>query len=109
MSFQTPRTVNPHRGDHVWQWRGQDYKCVLCGGVCRSPPSYPTPAGWLPDHYERLTVEDLQLDQAPQAVLANRTPERGGGQAGSAGSTPGTATDQDVRNYRRKRRRPGEY
>jgi hypothetical protein len=43
------------RKDHVWTFRKRDYLCVLCGAVCNVPPPYPTPDGWLPDHYEALT------------------------------------------------------
>lgn len=50
------------RKDHVWvRLEGGVYKCVLCGGMARQPPGYPTPRDWLPTKYEPLTDEERAL------------------------------------------------
>lgn len=58
--YQTPdRPGGVDRTDHVWVGRGDGYLCVLCGGVTAGPPpGYPTPAGFVPERFVRLTKLD---------------------------------------------------
>lgn len=58
MQFQTTKTRNANRKDHIWLWRGRDYICCLCGAIDTDPPGYPTPKDYLPTTYVRLTDEE---------------------------------------------------
>jgi hypothetical protein len=60
LTFQTPKDAVVDRKEHVWTYRSKDrrWRCVLCGAVCKVPPPYPTPPGWLPEGYEPLTREE---------------------------------------------------
>ena len=61
-AYQTPRTRDLSRKEHVWIYRGMDYKCLLCGGVTsRTPPPAPTPDWFTMDRYEPLTREEREL------------------------------------------------
>ena len=61
MSYQTPKTVKPSRSDHIWVRVDKLFKCVLCGGVTRSPPDFPTPREWMPDRYYPLTPDERSM------------------------------------------------
>lgn len=61
-AYQTPRTKNASRKDHIWEYRGLDYKCLLCGGITtKSPPPAPTPSWFVPERYEPLTPDERAL------------------------------------------------
>ena len=63
MGFQTPRTKNPNRYDHVWYKRKEDgkWKCCLCGALCNKPPEFPTDPDWRAERHEKLTQEEVAL------------------------------------------------
>lgn len=63
VKHQTPETPKADRTDHVWIVRpGGGYKCVICGGVTKTPPHYPTPKDWMPDGFELpLTPTERQV------------------------------------------------
>lgn len=59
--FQTVKTSNADRTDHVWKPKGEEWKCVICGGITKDPPDYPTPEDFHVDSYEKLTDEERRL------------------------------------------------
>lgn len=56
--FQKVGQSKVDRKDHCWRRRGTKYLCVFCGAVTASPPNYPTPDGWMPERFDKLTDED---------------------------------------------------
>lgn len=66
--IQNPQQKRPpiDRKEHVWQATKDGWwKCVLCGAITRQPPEYPTPKGWMPERFEKLTEAERCLCPSP--------------------------------------------
>jgi hypothetical protein len=59
--IQGNSTLTFDRKDHIWYKREKDFKCILCGGICRIRPFYPTPQEWMPDTYEKVTAKEKAM------------------------------------------------
>lgn len=60
--FQTPKTKNLKRSDHIWNRSGKGWKCLLCGGITfNTPPEFPTDQDWTPERYEKLTDKERDM------------------------------------------------
>lgn len=61
--YQTTRDSKvADRTDHVWFCLGNgSFKCVLCGGVTKNPPPYPTREGWVPEGFSKLCEADRRI------------------------------------------------
>lgn len=52
----------PDRTDHVWFKDGSRWKCCICGAVTLTTlPDHPTPKGWNPHTYDKLTESDRRI------------------------------------------------
>lgn len=63
MGFQVVGQRHLDRSRHIWRKRiaTSDWKCCLCGAVSIADcPPENNDLGWVPERYERLTLEDRQ-------------------------------------------------
>ena len=68
--YQVPSDASIDRKEHCWiMLPNGKWKCVLCGGVCQSPPAYPTASDWLPPSFEPLTDKE-------RAMVPRKDPHR---------------------------------